>query len=439
MAEQTQERFSAGLAPGARGEDVVALQDYLQHFGYLAAEDPDHDTYGAAAYPLGEDDDLAVLEGRPAVTSGSFDDATAHALRHLQRYAGLPATGEVDEATAELLNTKRCGNADPAGLAEFTTTGRKWATNNLRYSLDNVTPNVTTGEATLAMEQAFAMWSAHTPLRFSRVASTSAAEIRIRFATGAHAAPGTNDPAFDGPGGVLAHAFYPSVPPAPVTAIMGDAHFDDAETWTVAVPPPAGRTDLTTVAAHEFGHSLGLGHSTVNGALMRAFYGGPQRMLHDDDVNGIRHLYGGVTLRHAAWTHGSGVQVELDANVEFIRRYGFYTRIIGRPNTTNWYHVAVPTPVIMSGSRLTWHRAMLRFVTGSANTMVRDVHVYDGSSRIIAHQNVNLSGSQGMPVFGVPHKPPVYWGAGISIGVTTGEGTASERRIDLISAGVDFI
>ncbi|MCC5947981.1 MAG: matrixin family metalloprotease [Nitriliruptoraceae bacterium] len=438
MATKAKERFTAGLAPGARGEDVTALQDYLEHFGYLAAEDPEHDTFCGPSYPLGDGDDLAVLEDRPDADAGSFDDATAEALRHLQAYAGLRPTGEVDEPTAQLLNSKRCGNADQSELAEFSTSGRKWATNNLRYSLENTTPNITTGAVTMAMQQAFAMWSAHSPLRFTQVAASAGAEIRIRFATGAHAATGTNDPAFDGPGGVLAHAFYPSVPPAPVTAIMGDAHFDDAETWTVTVPPQAGHTDLVTVAAHEFGHSLGLGHSSVNGALMQAFYGGPQRTLHADDISGLQHLYGGVTLRHAAWIHGTGVQVEVDDNVESIRRYGFYTRIIGKPNTTNWYHFAIPTPVIVAGSRLNWHRALLRFVTGSTSTVVRDVHVYDGSSRIIAHQAVNLGGSNAMAVFGVPHKPPVYWGAGISIGVTTGAGTASERRIDLISGGVDF-
>ena len=46
---------------------------------------------------------------------------------------------------------------------------------------------------------------------------------------------------FDGAGSVLAHAFYPSVPPTPPTAIMGDAHFDEAETWTVNVPTGRGQ------------------------------------------------------------------------------------------------------------------------------------------------------------------------------------------------------
>ena len=57
---------------------------------------------------------------------------------------------------------------------------------------------------------------------------------------------------FDGPGGVLAHTFYP--------LHGGDVHFDGEEEWVVRPGQGRGGAHLRLVAAHEFGHSLGLPH-----------------------------------------------------------------------------------------------------------------------------------------------------------------------------------
>src|SRR5215510_7733346 len=44
--------------------------------------------------------------------------------------------------------------------------------------------------------------------------------------------------------------------------------------------------------AHEFGHALGLAHSTVTAAMMYPYYGGPHRYLDADDTAGIQAIYG---------------------------------------------------------------------------------------------------------------------------------------------------
>lgn len=61
---------------------------------------------------------------------------------------------------------------------------------------------------------------------------------------------------------------------------------------------PGGLYDLKHTMIHELGHCLGLGHSAVDGAIMRAYNtdgtGEESRHLHDDDVAGMQSLYGAV-------------------------------------------------------------------------------------------------------------------------------------------------
>ena len=417
---------AVGLKAGSKAKAVRPIQAYLEEFGYLESEEQpfEHD----AVFMRRTSDDH-VLDAPLAATTGAFDDATVEALKRFQEYAGLEVTGVVDEATRTKMNCKRCGLPDTSAFGEFVTGVGKWNTNKLTYSFQNYTADIPNSTIRWAIDQAFSLWSAETPLRFRRVADGTSGDIAIRFVTGNH---GDGAP-FDGPSNVLAHAFFPSNP----DPIRGDTHFDDAETWTVTVPPGGG-IDLVTVAAHEFGHALGLRHSQDSTALMAPFYGGPRRFLSPDDIQGIQSLYGGPgPLENATWQHGNAALIEHPDRVEVQRHYGFFNRIIGKANTANWIHFPLPTPVIEDGRRLVMDRFMLRARTGSAATL-RDVHIRDGQGVVAFLNEVNRSGNLSFEKFGVASMPSVRWGISVSLGFDFAAGSSGQRRVDLISAGFDY-
>jgi hypothetical protein len=97
-------------------------------------------------------------------------------------------------------------------------------------------------------------------------------------------------------GGVLAHAFNPCDAALCGAGgnIGGDTHFDVNRIWVDDPFDSAADNDfdLFTVALHEIGHALGLGHSNVVGSVMEPVYAGGRRTLHADDIAGIQALYG---------------------------------------------------------------------------------------------------------------------------------------------------
>uniref|UniRef100_A0A9R1SJQ4 Peptidase metallopeptidase domain-containing protein n=2 Tax=Cyprinus carpio TaxID=7962 RepID=A0A9R1SJQ4_CYPCA len=201
-------------------------------------------------------------------------------MKEMQKFFGFKVTGKLDKETMEMMKKPRCGVPDVAKYSIFE--GKpKWQTNKLTYRILNYTPDMSKDEVDKTMEKALQVWAKVTPLKFTRIYSGTA-DITISFATGYH---GDAYP-FDGPQGILAHAFAPS------SGIGGDAHFDEDEFFTLR---SSKGFVLFLVAAHEFGHSLGLAHSNVRGALMFPTYSftDPDRFsLPSDDIRGIQSLYG---------------------------------------------------------------------------------------------------------------------------------------------------
>ncbi len=152
---------------------------------------------------------------------------------------------------------------------------------------------------------------------------------------------------------------------------------------------------------------------------------------------GKAHAAAEAKIVYASWIHGHSMQIEYPDRIASQRRAGFSYDVEGKPGTSNWFHFAVPTPVIINDVRLRIDAVMLRFTTASVDAFVRDVHVYDGEKRIAIHDGINLSGENGFVKLLVPDRPEVRWGLGISIGVGFGV-EMMDHHMQFISAGCDF-
>uniref|UniRef100_A0A3Q0SR73 Matrix metallopeptidase 20b (enamelysin) n=1 Tax=Amphilophus citrinellus TaxID=61819 RepID=A0A3Q0SR73_AMPCI len=230
------------------------LCDYLQQY------------YNLKNDPLGR-----IKRSGPSFTSK---------VKDMQIFFGLNVTGTLDSDTLEVMRSPRCGVPDVEEYSHIQ--GMRWNKNVITYRyILWYTRDLPRSTVDSLIESAFSVWARASSLTFVR-SNTHNADIMVEFVTYAH---GDLFP-FDGPRGTLAHAFGPG------SGVGGDTHFDDSEHWTAG---EAG-FNLFVVAAHEFGHALGLKHSRNPESLMYPNYKAfnPANLLSSEDVANIKALYSPV-------------------------------------------------------------------------------------------------------------------------------------------------
>ncbi|KAL6965627.1 neutrophil collagenase [Sarracenia purpurea var. burkii] len=243
-----------GCHKGDKVNGINQLKAYLEKFGYLNSRNLVH----------GNDN--------------NFDDLLESAIKTYQQNYRLKVSGTLDAQTVSTMMAPRCGVPDIINGTNWMQVGRKrhllsrdiinavshysffpgnpkWPAS--KYTLTYSLKPGTRADGVSAMQRATNTWAGSTHFRFTQTQSYPNTDLK-------------------------AHVFSPT---------DERLHFDGTEAWVTGAVP--GKIDLDTVAAHELGHNLGLGHSTDPAALMYATYiPGTTKGLNADDIQGIKALYG---------------------------------------------------------------------------------------------------------------------------------------------------
>jgi hypothetical protein len=157
--------------------------------------------------------------------------------------------------------------------------------------------------------------------------------------------------------------------------IAGDITFNTSQPFNI------GSTyDLFSVAAHEFGHALGMDHSTDITAVMFSAYSGTDTGLASDDIAGIRSIYSSGNPRthdsNSNNTFATATSVSIDPVAMTALVTGQDISVVG---DTDYYSFVAP-----AGSAAT---ANITVQSSGLSMLAPKLYVYNSAHAQIAYKN----------------------------------------------------
>lgn len=234
-----------GLKLGDRGQAVALAHEYFASTGYFEN-----------AALRAEYHDWTPVAGPAPLDPNVFGEELQAAVRAFQARASLPTTGVIDDATLALMNTPRCGVPDSFddGVAPKWApwAARGWRTDqSVTYRVINLPQTLGRLSRAVVLEFigfAFETWADDSNLTFEQV--TGAADITVDFQNLA----GNNTWASTSPAGNVTFN------------IGGGTAADPFIDWDGTIDTDG--IDFFSVAIHEFGHSLGLAHTSIDATFI---------------------------------------------------------------------------------------------------------------------------------------------------------------------------
>lgn len=193
------------------------------------------------------------------------------------------------------------------------------------------------------LERAAAVWSASSGIDLVRVSDDGATigsggyqqgdplhgDIRI-----------SGYPNGTGFGVALATTWAP--PPASESSLASDIFINTSYAWKTN----GTIYDLQSVMIHEFGHALGLGHSSFSTSVLYPDYNSTKQALTSDDISGIQYLYGARPadpLDSGAGNNTSATATSMTSWFDGNNYLGLARLDITNSTDVDWLSFTVPT------------------------------------------------------------------------------------------------
>jgi hypothetical protein len=146
----------------------------------------------------------------------------------------------------------------------------------------------------------------------------------------------------------------------------------------------------------------------------------------------------------ASWVHGNALTVESPEALDWVGHFGWGADMGVKPGKASWFHIALPTPVVVGDSQTKLERVFIMFSTTSGQ--IRSVHLYDGSINFHQFNDLHAGGEHRTSIgtqdtFTLPTPHAAFLGIGVSILFQADIGFDSNipaPRLIVAASGADY-